>query len=125
MQYLEAHGTGTDLGDKSEIQSLQQSYSRDTASPLYMGSVKYNFGHCFAGAGALSLCKVLSGLEHGQIPPTPVSELNSNLPLGEIPAKIPQQSMPWPQLDAGGRQAAVNAFGTGGINYHMVINQSS
>ncbi|UNK26500.1 3-ketoacyl-ACP synthase [Serratia plymuthica] len=125
VQYLEAHGTGTDLGDKSELQSLQGSYRRAADVPLYLGSVKYNFGHCFAGAGALSLCKVLSGLEHGQIPPTPVSELNSHLPLDDIPAEIPQQAMPWPQPDEGERQAAINAFGTGGINYHMVINQSS
>ncbi|WP_264756613.1 hypothetical protein, partial [Klebsiella pneumoniae] len=54
IQYLEAHGTGTELGDRAEVASLHQGYRRAAHAPLYIGSVKYNFGHCFAGAGALS-----------------------------------------------------------------------
>ncbi|AUH01986.1 3-ketoacyl-ACP synthase [Prodigiosinella confusarubida] len=125
VQYLEAHGTGTELGDRSEVMSLKYSYHRDKHSPLYIGSAKYNFGHCFAGAGALSLCKVLSAFEHERIPPTPVSELNVDLPLGDIPAEVPQQAIPWRLSEDGQRKAAINAFGTGGINYHLVIRQSS
>ncbi|MDK1706282.1 polyketide synthase [Serratia rubidaea] len=124
VQYLEAHGTGTALGDRAEVSSLQHSYGRAAHSPLYLGSVKYNFGHCFAGAAALSLCKVLSAFEQGQIPPTPVSALNPELPLAAIPAEIPQRVLPWPQPEEGGRWAAINAFGTGGINYHLLLNQS-
>lgn len=124
VQYLEAHGTGTELGDRAEVVSLRQGYRRAAHEPLYIGSVKYNFGHCFAGAGALSLCKVLSAFEHGQIPPTPVAMLNTELPLAAIPAEIPQTALDWPRGEDG-RRAAINAFGTGGINYHLVIHQSA
>ncbi|HFZ1931507.1 polyketide synthase [Serratia marcescens] len=122
IQYLEAHGTGTELGDRAEVASLHQGYRRAARAPLYIGSVKYNFGHCFAGAGALSLCKVLSAFEHGQIPPTPVATLNAELPLAAIPAEIPQIALDWPQGEDG-RRAAINGFGTGGINYHLLIHQ--
>ncbi|MEL5274868.1 polyketide synthase [Serratia marcescens] len=122
IQYLEAHGTGTGLGDRAEVASLHQGYRRAARAPLYIGSVKYNFGHCFAGAGALSLCKVLSAFEHGQIPPTPVATLNAELPLAAIPAEIPQVALDWPHGE-GGRRAAINGFGTGGINYHLLIHQ--
>ncbi|MEN5280687.1 polyketide synthase [Serratia marcescens] len=122
IQYLEAHGTGTELGDRAEVASLHQGYHRAARAPLYIGSVKYNFGHCFAGAGALSLCKVLSAFEHGQIPPTPVATLNAELPLAAIPAEIPQIALDWPQGEDG-RRAAINGFGTGGINYHLLIHQ--
>lgn len=124
VQYIEAHGTGTVLGDRAEVSSLQHSYARAGHTPLYLGSVKYNFGHCFAGAAALSLCKVLSAFEQGKIPPTPVSALNLELPLATIPAEIPQCTLPWPLPEEGGRRAAINAFGTGGINYHLLLNQS-
>ncbi|WNJ95180.1 polyketide synthase [Vibrio ruber] len=134
IQYIEAHGTGTALGDVSEISAIRQHYQRtaDTtemqppSAPLYIGSVKYNFGHCFAGAAALSVCKVLSAFEHEQIPPTPLlGELNPQLMLADLPAEIPQQTIPWSYPQSGGRMAAINAFGTGGINYHLIIEQTN
>ncbi|MDW6092928.1 polyketide synthase [Vibrio rhizosphaerae] len=132
IQYIEAHGTGTALGDVSEISAIRQHYQRtaDTiemeppSAPLYIGSVKYNFGHCFAGAAALSVCKVLSAFEHEQIPPTPIhGQLNPQLMLADLPAEIPQQTIPWSYPDSGGRIAAINSFGTGGINYHLILEQ--
>ncbi|KUI99482.1 polyketide synthase [Vibrio sp. MEBiC08052] len=133
IQYIEAHGTGTALGDISEISAIRQHYQRESDSPdaapqrapLFIGSVKYNFGHCFAGAAALSMCKVLNAFEHEQIPPTPVYEqMNPQLMLADLPADIPQQTIPWPYPCTGGRIAAINSFGTGGINYHLIIEQS-
>ncbi|MDW6004024.1 beta-ketoacyl synthase N-terminal-like domain-containing protein [Vibrio mangrovi] len=135
IQYIEAHGTGTALGDVSEISAIRQHYQhkpdqktadeKQQSHPLYIGSVKYNFGHCFAGAASLSLCKVLSAFEHEQIPPTPVpGNINPRLMLADLPADIPQETIPWPYPESGGRMAAINSFGTGGINYHLVIEQA-
>ncbi|QPB84035.1 3-ketoacyl-ACP synthase [Pseudoalteromonas rubra] len=122
VQYLETHGTGTTLGDQAELESLCAAYRREHMSPLYLGSGKYNFGHCFAGAGAISLAKMLAALEHGCMPPTPIlGELNDALPFENIPAEVPQQAQPWPLLDTQQRIGAINAFGTGGINYHLTL----
>ncbi|WP_125779122.1 polyketide synthase [Pseudoalteromonas rubra] len=125
VQYLETHGTGTTLGDQAELESLCAAYRREHQQPLYLGSGKYNFGHCFAGAGAISLAKMLAALEHDSIPPTPVvGELNDALPFDSIPAVVPQQTKPWPWLADKQRIGAINAFGTGGINYHLTLIQT-
>ncbi|AZZ97579.1 polyketide synthase [Pseudoalteromonas sp. R3] len=125
VQYLETHGTGTTLGDQAELESLSAAYSREHDQPLYLGSGKYNFGHCFAGAGAISLAKMLAALEQCSMPPTPIlGELNDALPFDSIPAQVPQTALPWPALPNQQRIGAINAFGTGGINYHLTLLHS-
>jgi acyl transferase domain-containing protein len=155
VQYIEAHGTGTVLGDKTEIHAIAACYARragdkkQTASfnrtqcddsgspetgsgmvgegiaePLTIGSVKYNFGHCFAGAGALGLGKLLLSFHHRTFAPTPPrGDYNEALPLSVIPARVLRYSQPWPTGYNHSRYAALSAFGTGGINYHVILEQ--
>ncbi len=125
VQYIEAHGTGTELGDKTEMDSIAACYSHESRhTPLVIGSVKYNFGHCFAGAGAVGLSKVLLSFYHQVLPPTPPrGSYNDALPISAIPARILDCAEPWQTGSNDSRFAALNSFGTGGINYHVILEQ--
>lgn len=122
VHYVEAHGTGTRLGDLAEITSLARVYGGPgRTEPLRIGSVKSNIGHAFAAAGGAGLLKTLLALRGGAIPPTILRRgLNPDLPLADIPAVIADRAEPWPS-GATPRRAAVNAMGTGGVNYHLLL----
>lgn len=121
IQFIEAHGTGTTLGDAAEIKSLALGYAdRDSTQPLFVGSVKSNVGHCFAGSGSASLTKVLLAFEHKRIPETILrGEPNTELDIESIPAEINFSAVEWPSDQP---LAAISSFGTGGINYHMILH---
>ncbi|KUI30404.1 beta-ketoacyl synthase [Mycobacterium sp. IS-1742] len=119
---IEGHGTGTRLGDKTELRSLAATYG-DTAAgrgPL-LGSVKSNIGHTQSAAGALGLAKVLVAAEHATIPPT----LHVDEPSREIDweggaLRLADKLTPWPARN-GERVGAVSAFGMSGTNTHLVV----
>ncbi|MCY4046053.1 MAG: polyketide synthase [Cellvibrionales bacterium] len=118
IRYIETHGTGTILGDQTEVQSIGHAYAHRTAeSPILLGSVKATFGHCFAGSGSLGLSKVLLQFEAGSIPALKVTQVSDQLPLSELNMAINQESYAMPSNYI----AAVNSFGTGGLNYHLII----
>jgi acyl transferase domain-containing protein len=121
IQYVEAHGTGTALGDPTEIRALARVYGNGKrAAPLAISSAKSMVGHTFAAAGAVGLLRTVLAMRARTLPPsTHIATLNPKLPLGEIPAYIPTDVAPWPA--ASPRRAAVSAFGTGGMNYHVLI----
>lgn len=128
IELIEAHGTGTQLGDKTEIDAIAACYTqKEREIPLVIGSAKYNFGHCFAGAGAIGLSKILLSFRHKILPPTPArGEYNSALPIFEIPARILSYAEPWQSSSVNqSRFAAQNSFGTGGINYHIILEQGA
>ncbi|MGO3807287.1 MAG: beta-ketoacyl synthase N-terminal-like domain-containing protein [Sphingobacterium sp.] len=118
--YLEAHGTGTPLGDKTELETLAQFFGKDESGPLAgIGSVKSNIGHAMPAAGIAGLIKTCLGLYHDTLPPTmycenPIEAMQSTrfAPVQE-PKKWSQTGLP--------KIAAVNAFGFGGINAHLVL----
>jgi len=118
--YLEAHGTGTPLGDKTEIETLKQFFGQNTHLPKAgIGSVKSNIGHAMPAAGIAGLIKTSLALYHGIIPPT----LNCEQPidqLSETRFAAVQQPIDWDQSGLP-KLAAVNAFGFGGINAHVVL----
>ncbi|MFO0697380.1 MAG: beta-ketoacyl synthase N-terminal-like domain-containing protein, partial [Polyangiales bacterium] len=118
VQYVECHATGTPVGDATEIRSMGQVFG--TSRPLPMGSLKANMGHLITAAGVGGLIKVLEALRHGVVPPTPhVAELNHAIAeTGFRPASAPSA---WPT--EGVRRAAVSAFGFGGNNAHLVVEQ--
>ncbi|MGK5057697.1 polyketide synthase [Janthinobacterium sp. LB2P49] len=121
VQYVEAHGTGTRLGDLAELTSIGSVYGGARAVPLRIGSVKSNIGHTFAAAGAAGLLKTVLALQRHALPATLLRRrIDPQLPLAGIPAELVTANTRWDAID-GSRRAAVSSFGTGGINYHLLV----
>lgn len=125
VDYLEAHGTGTKVGDRVEIAAAARMYgSEQRARPLEIGSAKSFFGHTFAAAGSAGLLRTLLAMRAGTLPPNAnLRTLNPALDLAAIPAAISTEPSPWSRLPGQPRRAAVSSFGTGGINYHVLIEE--
>ncbi|MFC6433279.1 SDR family NAD(P)-dependent oxidoreductase [Nocardiopsis tropica] len=122
VDYVEAHGTGTALGDPIEVQALSRSYTTDRR--VRLGTVKGNVGHLDAAAGIAGLLKTVLALEHGELPPT----LNHRTPNPDIdfaatPFDVVTELTPWPRGDRP-RRAGVSAFGFGGTNAHLVLEEA-
>lgn len=127
VSVLEAHGTGTPLGDPVEIESVAQIYSQGRAAtnPLSISSVKTNIGHAEAAAGVAGLIKLSLALKHQFIPPhLHFKQLNPRIPLAKIPATVPVNGMAWPKSDKP-RTAAISAFGFSGTNVHMIVSEAT
>ncbi len=126
VDYIEAHGTGTVLGDPIEVEALGAVYGGPTAGthPCALGAVKANIGHLEAAAGIAGLIKALLCLQHGLIPPQlHFSRFNPHLSLAGSRFVIPTEPLPWPR---GGRRrfAGVSSFGFGGTNAHVVLEEA-
>ncbi|KAF2167841.1 hypothetical protein M409DRAFT_53800 [Zasmidium cellare ATCC 36951] len=124
--YFEAHGTGTGLGDPTELSgigsALGQQRSKDLP-PLYVGSVKSNIGHTEGTAGIAGVLKAVHCLEKGVLVPNAGFEnLNPKIKLDEWGIRFPKEVMQWP--DQGLRRVSVNSFGFGGSNAHVVIDDA-
>ena len=116
--YLECHATGTPLGDKTEINSIEKFFSKYNCHPL-LGSVKSNMGHLLTAAGMTGLFKVLLSMEKNIIPPNinlekPIPTENQWLSREQI-IESPTE---WKNNE---KQAGINAFGFGGTNAHMIV----
>ncbi|WP_017317834.1 type I polyketide synthase [Mastigocladopsis repens] len=122
IDYLECHATGTLLGDTTEFNSVETFFGQYQAVPL-VGSVKANVGHLLVAAGSVSLIKVLLSMSKGVIPPT----INVTDPIGTdnnviSPERIVRSPAKWSQK-APVKRAALSAFGFGGNNAHMILEQ--
>jgi len=120
LGYLEAHGTGTPLGDPIEVAALHAVYGQRSAAqpPLYIGAVKSMLGHLEAAAGMAGLLKTLLILRHGVIPANlNGSPLNPHLKDFLGPLQFPSQNITW----SGRRLAGVSAFGISGTNAHLIL----
>ncbi|TCO54263.1 type I polyketide synthase [Actinocrispum wychmicini] len=120
--YVETHGTGTPLGDPIELAALTEAFRAGTAKVGYcpIGTVKTNIGHTDAAAGVAGVIKTVLAVEHGLIPPS----LNFESPNPEIdfdtsPFFVATRLTPWPKP----RRAGVSAFGMGGTNAHVIIEE--
>ncbi|MCR5663005.1 MAG: SDR family NAD(P)-dependent oxidoreductase [bacterium] len=123
--YLEAHGTGTPLGDQIEMQSIEEVYGKaHTGKKLIVGSVKGNIGHCEGAAGMSGLIKAILALRAKLVPRNiHFHKLNPNIP-ADIHVLLPQENVPWFKAeDAGPRRAAVSAFGISGTNAHVILEE--
>jgi phthiocerol/phenolphthiocerol synthesis type-I polyketide synthase E len=122
IDYVEAHGTATRLGDPIEVQALTSAFreSRDDAGWCQLGAVKSNIGHTGAAAGAAGLIKAVLMLEHRELVPSlHFTRPNPLLDLERTPFQVSTRNQPWP--DRGTPLAAVSAFGAGGTNAHVVV----
>lgn len=127
VDYIETHGTGTKLGDRVEVTSIREVYGSGTRDrPLVLGSIKSMIGHSMAAAGAAGLLKTILALQSHTFPPNAnLRELNPALQLEQIPATVPTKPIPWPRKPDAPRRAGISSFGTGGVNYHLLIEEAS
>jgi 8-amino-7-oxononanoate synthase len=121
--YLEAHGTGTTVGDRVEISALGELRQEET-SPAYLGAAKAVVGHSIGAAGIAGIIKSILVVQKGKIVPQPEFELAGHLGLDEAGLRIPQELTDWTESD-GPRRAGVSAFGFGGTNVHVVLEESA
>ncbi|TMP36449.1 type I polyketide synthase [Pseudoalteromonas rubra] len=120
--YIEAHGTGTELGDPIEIAALSQAYASDTKQYCAIGSVKTNLGHLDAAAGITGLIKAVQALRHQELPPSLHSQpLNSKIDFANSPFYVNDTLKPW--QSNGPRRAAVSSLGMGGTNAHVILQE--
>jgi polyketide synthase PksN len=126
--YIEAHGTGTELGDPIEIAGLNQTFERYNA-PLHscaIGSIKTNIGHLEAAAGIAGVCKTLLQMRHRTLVPSLHSaELNEFIDFAHSPFVVQQSLAPWQPKDVEGvvhpLRAGISSFGAGGANAHVIL----
>lgn len=127
ISYIEAHGTGTKLGDPIEFTALKETLAGgDISVPCGMGSVKSNIGHLESAAGIAGIIKVLLQFKHGYIAPSLGSqELNAGLDIAGSRFFVPQTPTRWqPDAASGVRRAGVSSFGAGGTNGHVILEEA-
>jgi polyketide synthase PksN len=130
VSFIEAHGTGTRLGDPIEIAALTQAFRRATDARGFcaIGSAKSNIGHCESAAGIAGLTKVLLQLRHEQLVPSLHSQrLNPHIDFDATPFVVNQTLRPWTRPVVDGRDvpriAGISSFGAGGSNAHLIVEE--
>ncbi|KAJ5951025.1 uncharacterized protein N7479_009438 [Penicillium vulpinum] len=124
--YFEAHGTGTPVGDPLELSAVGMTLGQaqtPTDEPLYVGSVKTNFGHTEGAAGVASLIKVVLCLEKGiLVPNAGFKNINPKIRLDDWRLCLSDKTMPWPEYLP--QRASINSFGFGGSNAHIILEST-
>ena len=124
FSYIEAHGTGTSLGDPIEIAGLSKAFQTDQQQYCAIGSVKSNIGHAESAAGIAGLAKVLLQLKHQQLVPSLHSTtLNPHIDFEQTPFHVQQQLQEWKSEKGKPRLAGISSFGAGGSNAHLIIEE--
>lgn len=127
---IEAHGTGTALGDPIEIEGIKKAYDKTGEVPCSIGSIKSNIGHLEAAAGVASITKVLLEMKHKKLVPSIHSEqMNPNIDLKDTRFYVQHEVKDWDSVEVVSedgkkrqvRRAGVSAFGAGGTNVHVVL----
>lgn len=127
IAYIEAHGTGTKLGDPIEAEGLQRAFSRFTEKSQFcaIGSVKSNIGHLDNSAGIAGVVKAVLALRHKKIPPSlHVLEPNRNIDFVRSPLYVNDRLAEW-EAGETPRRCGVSSFGLSGTNCHLVLEEAS
>ncbi|HEX8112782.1 MAG TPA: beta-ketoacyl synthase N-terminal-like domain-containing protein, partial [Kofleriaceae bacterium] len=127
VQYVEAHGTGTPVGDPIEAAAIGAVYGapRPPGQECLIGTIKSNFGHPEAASGAAGLIKAALAVQRGAIPAT-LHQVNPNphIPFDDLKLRVVNELTPWPDTGGEARRAAVNSFGFGGTNAHVILESA-
>ena len=126
ISYLEAHGTGTSLGDPIEVGALANvlGEGRPPDQPLLAGSVKTNLGHLESAAGIASLIKVILALQHSELPPLAnFKQRSPRIAWDEMPVRLVTERMAW-RRSGGPRRAGISSFGVSGTNAHLIVEEA-
>ncbi|KAI2899701.1 hypothetical protein CBS11852_3268 [Aspergillus niger] len=119
--YIEAHGTGTTIGDRTEAAGIAKAFGQ---KGIILGAVKPNLGHSEAASGLTGLIKAVLALEHRQIPPNiHFSTPNPGIPFEEARLKVPTKTLTWPVNRM--ERVSVNSFGIGAVNAHAIVESAS
>ncbi|TAK72943.1 MAG: polyketide synthase, partial [Gammaproteobacteria bacterium] len=125
ITYIEAHGTGTSLGDPIEISGINKAFSKysDKHHRCAIGSVKSNIGHLEAAAGIAGLTKILLQMKYKKLVPSlHASNLNPNIDFEHSSLKVQTELSAWEKLDSG-NCAMISSFGAGGSNAHVIVEE--
>lgn len=125
IDYIEAHGTGTSLGDPIEIEALGRIFgpNRPDNLPLMVGSVKTNIGHGEGAAGIAGIIKVILAMDLQKLPPhLHLNEPNPHIPWKQLPIQVPINSTPWKRGQRP-RLAGISSFGFSGTNAHVILQE--
>jgi acyl transferase domain-containing protein/acyl-CoA synthetase (AMP-forming)/AMP-acid ligase II/acyl carrier protein len=126
VSYVEAHGSGTALGDPIEVEALASilGKSREPSHPVMIGSVKTNIGHLVGAAGIAGFIKTVLALQHRQIPPhLNLQTLTPHVRWQQLPITVPTTLTPWPDEQRAGI-AGISSFGWSGTNAHMILEEA-
>ena len=127
IELIEAHGTGTSVGDAVEAEALENVYRKANQDDTWcaLGSVKSMIGHTKSAAGIAGLIKTVMALKHKVLPPTiKVDQPLESLEPGKAPMYVNTIKRPWVANDSHPRRAALSAFGFGGSNFHCVLEEA-
>lgn len=124
IDYIEAHGSGTRLGDPQEVNALAEVFSkRNNSTKLKIGSVKTNLGHCESASGIAGVIKTALALWNKTIPgQIHFTKPNQLIPWDKIPIEVVDKTIPWIKVE-GLRTAGVSAFGLSGTNVHIILQE--
>ncbi len=126
IQYIEAHGTGTSLGDPVEVAALTKAFRESTQRKNFcaIGSVKTNFGHLDAAAGVAGFIKTVLSLENRELPPSlNYEDPNPAIEFEKTPFYVNARLQPW-ERNGSPRRAGVSSFGVGGTNAHAILEEA-
>ncbi|WP_169790445.1 type I polyketide synthase [Streptacidiphilus anmyonensis] len=129
--FIEAHGTATVVGDRTELEAIKAVRTADRQDSLdagpdrgsYLSSVKSMIGHSLSAAGMASVIKAALVLHHGTVVPQPETDVDPEVGLAEAGLRIAAEPVPWP-AEVSPRRVGVNGFGFGGTNVHVVIEDA-
>ncbi|KDM91758.1 type I polyketide synthase [Photobacterium galatheae] len=124
VSYVEAHGTGTQIGDPIEVKALARVLGHRTVADCRLGAVKSNLGHAEAAAGMAGLFKTVLSLKHRFVPPTlHYRQANPHIDFDALPLTVNDRGWDW-QGAMEPLRAGVSAFGIGGTNAHLILEQA-